>query len=288
MASMKRTDGEHPIVRRMSDASAARAPLVFGHRGCAAVRVENTLDAFEHARDIGIDGVELDVQLSSDGVVVVAHDSDLVRLGEDSRSIAATTAGDLASVPLRTRSASGMELSASGVPDLETVLTCLGDDMLVDIEIKSYVETPPEIAASVAEIICRHGVQHRVLISSFDPRQVVRFRRSARRRGLAVPTAVIWHGDREVPMFLRSGVGRRVTGSELDKPHWASYVQKRYTKGAVRIAWTVNDEETTRSLARRGIAALIGDDPGAMRTWITGAAEPSVGPYVDPPTETPL
>ncbi|MCG8480609.1 MAG: glycerophosphodiester phosphodiesterase [Spirochaetales bacterium] len=250
--------------------------------------MENTLAAFEHAREIGIDGVELDVQVSADGVVVVAHDSDLLRLGDDPRSIAATAARDLAAVALHARSASGVRLSASGVPDLDTVLDCLGGEMLVDIEIKSYPETPPEIAARVAEVVVRRGVQHRVLISSFDPRHVMRFRRIARRRGLVVPTAVIWSEDREVPVFLRSGFGCRMTGSDLDKPHWASYVKRRYAQGTPRLAWTVNERETALALARRGIAALIGDDPEALRTWTTGAAGPSGGPYGDPRTETPL
>lgn len=285
---MKRAAPNHPLVRRLCDARATRTPLIFGHRGCAAVRVENTLAAFEYARDLGVDGVELDVQTSADGVVVVAHDSDLLRLGDDARSIAATTAGDLAAVPLRARGASGTQLSASGIPDLDSVLACLGREMLVDIEIKSYPEVPPDIAVRVADIIARHNAHHRVLVSSFDPRRVVRFRRIAKRRGLAVPTAVIWSGDREVPIFLRSGIGRRMTGSELDKPHWASSARKRYTKGPPRLAWTVNDRETALTIARRGIAALIGDDPGAMRLWVTGAAGSSGAPYGDPQTETPL
>ena len=180
---MKGTDREHPVIRRMRDAQTARTPLILGHRGCAALRVENTIPSFEHARDIGIDGVELDVQLSADGVVVVAHDSDLLRLGDDPRSVAATTARDLASTPLRARDASGAERSASGVPDLESVLECLGTEMVVDIEIKSYPETPSTIVSGVADVIARHGAQHRVLISSFDPRCVLRFRRVARGRG---------------------------------------------------------------------------------------------------------
>ena len=51
--------------------------LVIGHRGAAGLAPENTLAAFSKALDIGVDGVELDVQLSADGIAVVHHDFQL-------------------------------------------------------------------------------------------------------------------------------------------------------------------------------------------------------------------
>jgi glycerophosphoryl diester phosphodiesterase len=54
-------------------------PLVYAHRGGAALRPENTLAAFDHGLALGADGLELDVHLSRDGVVVVHHDATLER-----------------------------------------------------------------------------------------------------------------------------------------------------------------------------------------------------------------
>src|SRR5436189_6426851 len=54
-------------------------PLVYAHRGGAALRPENTLAAFDHGLSLGADGLELDVRLSRDGVVVVHHDASLER-----------------------------------------------------------------------------------------------------------------------------------------------------------------------------------------------------------------
>ena len=54
-------------------------PLVFAHRGGAALGPENTLAAFDQGLALGSDGLELDVRLSRDGVVVVHHDSSLER-----------------------------------------------------------------------------------------------------------------------------------------------------------------------------------------------------------------
>src|SRR5438045_594778 len=59
----------------------SRRPLVLGHRGASAAARENTLAAFTRAREMGADGVELDVRRTADGVLVVHHDPDAEGVG---------------------------------------------------------------------------------------------------------------------------------------------------------------------------------------------------------------
>ena len=54
-------------------------PLIWGHRGASGHAPENTLPAFKMAADMGADGVELDIQMTSDGVIVVCHDETIDR-----------------------------------------------------------------------------------------------------------------------------------------------------------------------------------------------------------------
>lgn len=54
--------------------------LIFAHRGASGYAVENTLEAFEKAKKLGADGIELDLQISKDAIFVVFHDLDLKRL----------------------------------------------------------------------------------------------------------------------------------------------------------------------------------------------------------------
>ena len=61
---------------------AAPRPLVFAHRGGSALAPENTIQAFDNGLRLGADGLELDVRLSCDGVVVVHHDRTLDRTTE--------------------------------------------------------------------------------------------------------------------------------------------------------------------------------------------------------------
>ena len=85
----------------------ALRPLVFAHRGGSALARENTMTAFDNAAALGADGLELDVHLSRDAVVVVHHDRTLDRTTPLRGPIADRTAS---------------ELARSGVPRLEEVL----------------------------------------------------------------------------------------------------------------------------------------------------------------------
>src|SRR3954454_9323338 len=70
-------------------------PLVFAHRGGAALAPENTIAAFDNAARLGADGLELDVRLSRDGIVVVHHDRTLERTTGLHGDVAARTGADL-------------------------------------------------------------------------------------------------------------------------------------------------------------------------------------------------
>src|SRR5215203_6270897 len=78
--------------------------LVYAHRGGAGLRPENSVEAFDHGVSLGADGLEFDVHLSSDGVVVVHHDATLERTTRGKGRLADHTAAQLSAlgVPLFT------------------------------------------------------------------------------------------------------------------------------------------------------------------------------------------
>src|SRR5438045_5926611 len=71
-------------------------PLVFAHRGGSALAPENTMDAFANGLSLGADGIELDVHLSGDGIVIVLHDATVDRTTPGRGSVASLTPGELA------------------------------------------------------------------------------------------------------------------------------------------------------------------------------------------------
>src|SRR5436189_3578673 len=73
-------------------------PLVYAHRGGAALRPENTIASFDYGLSLGADGLEFDVRLSRDGVVVVHHDATLERTTNAAGPVSSRTADELARV----------------------------------------------------------------------------------------------------------------------------------------------------------------------------------------------
>ena len=101
--------------------------LIYAHRGSSAIHPENTLRAFRHALAIGVDGIELDVHATADGIPVVIHDRDVGRTTDG--------AGYVDQIPL-----ARLETFDAGhgerVPTLAEVLALVGDAAHLDIEIK--------------------------------------------------------------------------------------------------------------------------------------------------------
>src|SRR5256885_7700392 len=117
---------------------ASERPMVFAHRGGSALAPENTMAAFDRGIACGVDGLELDVHLSRDGVVVVHHDRTLDR----------TT---MLRGPIADRSAE--ELERANVPTLSDVLA-RHRDVRVIVELK--VNTAA-LAAAVVDVVRQAG-----------------------------------------------------------------------------------------------------------------------------------
>ncbi|MEI4771376.1 glycerophosphodiester phosphodiesterase family protein [Psychrobacillus sp. FJAT-51614] len=75
---------------------------VYAHRGVSYKSVENSLNAFKKAVNIGVDGIELDLQLSADGVAFVTHDIDFFRLAGNKRRITDMLAEEVLQLKLGT------------------------------------------------------------------------------------------------------------------------------------------------------------------------------------------
>lgn len=124
-----------------------------GHRGAKGYVAENTLASFQKAIDLNVQGIELDVHLSSDGIVMVVHDDTIDRTTSEKGFVTHFSAE---------------ELEAFGIPTLESVFDLVNKKCFINVELKSY-----ETADKVAEII-EHYVSERnwnyndLIVSSFD------------------------------------------------------------------------------------------------------------------------
>ncbi|WP_342505121.1 glycerophosphodiester phosphodiesterase family protein [Sporosarcina sp. FSL K6-2383] len=139
-------------------------PTIFAHRGASAVQFENTMRAFEKALDQGADGIELDVQVTEDGVPIVIHDADLVRLAGVRQMIASLTSAEIANIRVGKKY---MRLvNGHRIPTLlGAVAFCERHHLALNVELKETVSQRPEF---VEKIVGSVSYLDHIHISSFD------------------------------------------------------------------------------------------------------------------------
>jgi glycerophosphoryl diester phosphodiesterase len=257
----------------------ASRPLVFAHRGGAALAPENTIAAFDAGVSAGADGIELDVRLSSDGVPVVHHDATLQRTtgrrGRVSRMTADEMAAADAGAHFHTENAQPFRARGCGIPRLEEVLRRYVNTRII-IELK---DTTPALASAVVAMVRRCDAVERVCIGSFS----LRVLRAVRRLDAAVATSaareeVRWAVYRA---RLRWPITRALYGgyqipevagrSRVVTPY---FVQASRRAGLAVQVWTVNTVADATRLLSWGVDALITDRPDLMVPLVTTAAPP--------------
>jgi glycerophosphoryl diester phosphodiesterase len=238
----------------------ADRPLVFAHRGGAALAPENTIAAFDNGLALGADGIELDVHLSSDGVVVVHHDRTLERTTPLAGPVAARRADELARV---------------GVPALAEVLGRYRDTRVI-IEMKANTLACAEAvirevrAASAVDRVClgafglhvlRAARRLEPLVATSAAREEVRL--ALYRGWCRWPVRRVGYGGYQVPE--RAGTTRVVSSRFVDDAHRAGL--------GVQV-WTVDDVTAAERLLGWGVDALITDRPDRIvplvRNWGRG------------------
>ncbi len=217
--------------------------LIFAHRGASDARLENTLPAFLHALERGADGVELDVQLSRDGEVIVFHDADLLRLAGRHEWIEQLSWDELSQVTL---------MGGGKIPRLVDLLAVWPTDRWLNVELKAGG------AAIGREAVKVLAGRPRVLLSSFDPRMLL----AARGAGSAYEHALLLAA--ESPPFLHVNGAQAFGCASVHLDHrltTAATVQRYQAQGLQVGVWTVNDPLRKQEVASWGVTRIITDSP---------------------------
>lgn len=235
--------------------------LVIAHRGASAHAPENTLPAFELAREQGADAFELDVHLSADGQVVVIHDDTLDRTCDRRGPVLARTAADLARMDAGYRFPTG-RWSGRGayVPRLAEILDAWPEVPLL-IEIKAGA-----VQGALAKLLKEMRATDRCVVASMAHDAMSRFR---------LPPFTAGASGREVKrLYLARFLGRpRMVPYRLLSVPWRhrglEVPTRRFIADAAKLdaavsVWTVDDVATARRLWQRGANGIITNDPGAL------------------------
>lgn len=133
------------------------------HRGASGLAPENTASAFSLAAELGASDVELDVQLSRDGVVFLCHDDTLDRYGYPGKRLPAMAAAELEALDVGRWF--GEEFVGEPLYTLDRLLAEHGTHFVFHVELKSAGSGLP---ATTANVISRHGLWDQVVVTSFD------------------------------------------------------------------------------------------------------------------------
>ena len=236
----------------------ARRILNIAHRGASAVAPENTLAAFEKAEALGADGVELDVRLCADGVPVVIHDASVDRTTGGSGRVA-----DMPLTQLKELDAGswfGPAFSKEPIPTLTETLETVGGKLILNIELKGEGLLNRGLVRAVVDVIRKHGLGKRVLLSAFNPFTLRRVQKIAPQ----LPTALLY-ASASLPHFA-SLIARRPYAAL--HPHVAALSAEhvdRIRRHNHRIhVWTVDDPREMRRLIRWDVDGIITNVPDEL------------------------
>lgn len=247
---------------------------VWGHRGARAVLPENTLAGFEYAIAQGVDGIELDLAVTRDDVVVVSHDPVLHRpkcsgpRGE--RAIHKLSFGEIREWDCgkrrNRRFPRQRTVPGARMPSLAEVLALAREGSFrFALEIKSDprhpgAAPPPErFARLVLDQIREHGLEARVLVLSFDFRVLHAMHRLA----AEIELVALYKG---LPRNFAT-IARRA-GAGIVAPWFRLITQRRvrdaHAAGLRVMAWTPNRPHDWDRLRKAEADAIITDDPAAL------------------------
>jgi glycerophosphoryl diester phosphodiesterase len=227
--------------------------MIWGHRGAAADAPENTLPAFSLALGQGADGIELDVQMTRDGEVVVIHDETLERTTNGHGRVGGHTLAQLRELDA---SAGRPGFSGVRIPLLAEVLELVvGHDATVNIELKNNEVAYRGLEERVIDVVTKAGVEDQVIYSSFNHCSLMRMQSYGVR-----PLGALLSDSLYKPWRYVQSLGVQA----IHPPH--AMVDKKFVKAchdrhlAVNV-WTVDHPKDIRRMLARGVDAIITNTP---------------------------
>jgi glycerophosphoryl diester phosphodiesterase len=222
---------------------------IMAHRGASLEAPENTMAAIRAAIDSGAQWVEIDVQETRDGEVIVIHDSDLKKIGRVPLGVATSTLGELQQVDIG--SWFSVEFKNERIPTLDQVLRLCKDRIRVNIELK-YYGAQQKLEQRVAEIVDQNNMADQVVVMSLSLAGIREMRRLRPDWTLGLLSSVALGNLAELEVdFL--AINARFASRHL--------IRRIHRQGKEVMVWTVNDPVGMSSMASRGADVIITDAP---------------------------
>lgn len=226
---------------------------ITAHRGGALAAPENTMAAIESAIELGADWVEIDVQESKDGLVVVAHDSDLKKVANNPVKIWEATAAELQQIDIG--SYFDAKYSDQTVPLLEAVLLACKGRVRVNIELKYYGHDQ-QLEQRVVDLVEQAQMENDIVVMSLKQQGIDKIKELRPEWTCGLLTAVAT-GD-----LTRANADFLAVNANLATRPFVSLAHRR---GKEVSAWTLNEAIDISRMISRGVDNLITDDVALVK-----------------------
>ncbi|MBR9989275.1 MAG: glycerophosphodiester phosphodiesterase [Gemmatimonadetes bacterium] len=253
------------------------AMLVIGHRGASAYAPEHTLESYDLALELGADFIEQDLQMTSDGVLVVLHDDTLERttggrcrgrvIDHTFEQVRSCDAGSWFNTahPDRARDA----FVGTRIPSLEEVFERYADRASFYIETKNPEEAPG-MEEALLVLLDQFGLREpaatewRVVIQSFSERSL----RKMSDMDASLPLIQLLHARPETPRTIQARLPRISEYAVGIGPSWRD-VDHQLARAAANLClelhpYTVNDVERMTALTDAGVTGVFTDVPDLL------------------------
>lgn len=237
------------------EAGTEKRMRIFAHRGFSGKYPENTMLAFQKARETGCDGIELDVQLTKDNVIVIMHDETIDRTTDGKGNLRDYTYDQLCSFDCSGKFAG--KYGFQKIPTLREYLEWVKDtDLVTNIELKNSVYYYQNLEEKVIDLVRQYHLEDKVLFSSFNLVSVLKCKKLMPQ----VPVGFLM----EVRMDNMGGFARE---NQVEYYHpdieflTEDQVEECHSKGIGVNVWTVNKKKEMQKMLQWKVDGIFTNYP---------------------------
>lgn len=237
---------------------------IWAHRGCSQRYPENTLLAFEKAILLQeLTGIELDIQLTKDGQLVVIHDERVDRTTESIGFVRDYTLAELKKLHIYAG-----DNPTQQIPTMEEVFDliapCMQKGLKLNIELKNSIYPYPGMEEKIVEMVARYGLEKQVVYSSFYARSIERLKEMNTGSELAILDSKV----SDCLYKLKGGCGATSLhpfwrGMDLPKEKLEGYTVRAWLSGHLYPEKPTGTKLDFDALERQGITDIILNEPEA-------------------------
>lgn len=213
--------------------------LKVGHRGARAYEIENTLESFKKAIELGVNAIELDVRKSKDGKLVIIHDDNLKRVfGKD------ILVNEAALKELK-------QLTENKIPTLEEALKAIdkkADKILVELKEVGYEK-------KILEIVKKEKLKDGVIIVSFHEQALLNVRKLEEK----IETGLIYSKYKN-PIDAALKLNAQYLVPLYRFTHTRD-IEKAHKNNLKVIVWTINTKQEVKEYIAKGVDGIASDKP---------------------------